>query len=145
MAGRRFIDFDAALAESEERPVVVRYKGRDWELYPALPAKPVLRLLRLQADGHGGDELSQTEMVRFMSEMVPAEVLDAWADAGMSVDEMGRLLRAVLDAYRGDEGGDQGEALGPATGRKTSSSAGASSKLTSSASTSSTSRRRSTA
>ena len=144
MSGR-YIDFDAALAESEEQPVLVRYKGRDWELYPALPAKPVLRLLRLQAEGHGGDELSQTEMVRFMSEMVPAEVLDAWLDAGMTVDEMGRLLRAVLDAYRGDEGGDQGEALGPATGRKTSSSAGASSKLTSSASTASTSRRRSTA
>ncbi len=145
MTGRRFIDFDAALAESDEQPVIVRYKGRDWELYPALPAKPVLRLLRLQAEGHGGDELSQTEMVRFMSEMVPAEVLDAWLDAGMSVDEMGRLLRAVLDAYRGDEGDEPGEAPGPATGRMKSSSTGASSKQTSSASTSSTSRRRSTA
>lgn len=145
MAERRFIDFDAALAESEEQPVVVRYKGRDWELYPALPAKPVLRLLRLQAEGHGGDELSQTEMVRFMSEMVPAEVLDAWLDAGMSVDEMGRLLRAVLDVYRGEEGDEPGESPGPKSGPAPSSSTGQSSKPTSSASTSSTSRRRSTA
>jgi len=142
---KRYIDFDAALAESQREPVVVRYLGRDWELYPALPAKPVLRLLRLQAEGHGGDELSQTEMVRFMSEMVPAEVLDAWLDAGMSVDEMGRLLRAVLDVYRGEEGDEPGEAPGPETGRKESSSTGQSSNPTSSASTSSTSRRRSTA
>jgi len=142
---KRYIDFDAALAESQREPVVVRYLGRDWELYPALPAKPVLRLLRLQAEGHGGDELSQTEMVRFMSEMVPSEVLDAWLDAGMSVDEMGRLLRAVLDVYRGEEGDEPGEAPGPETGRKESSSTGQSLKPTSSASTTSTSRRRSTA
>jgi len=142
MDDRRFIDFDAALAEDEEQPVVVRYQGRDWQLFSSLPAKPVMRLLRLQAEG-ADDDMSQAEMVRFMSELVPTDVLDAWLDAGMTVDEMGRLLRAVFAAYRGAED-DPGEAPRPATGRKASSNTGTRSKRTSAASTKSTSRGRST-
>ena len=145
MADKRFIDFDAALAEHEEQPVVVRYLGRDWQLFSSLPAKPVMRLLRLEAEGRDGDALSQAEMVSFMTELVPADALDAWLDAGMTVDEMGRLLRLVFAAYRGGQEDEPGEAPRPAPGRSPSSSTGASSKQTSSASTSSTSRRRSTA
>ena len=77
MADKRFIDFDAALAEHEEQPVVVRYLGRDWQLFSSLPAKPVMRLLRLEAEGRDGDALSQAEMVTFMTELVPADALDA--------------------------------------------------------------------
>jgi hypothetical protein len=141
VADRRYIDFDAALAEADEQPVVVRYKGRDWQLYASLPAKPLMRLLRLQAEGRD-DALSQAEMVRFMSEMVPPGVLDAWLDEGMTVDEMGRLLRAVVAVYRGGE--EAGEAPRPATGRPPSSSTGKRSRPTSGASTKSTSRKRST-
>ena len=70
MAGK-YIDFDAALSEADEQPVVVRYLGRDWELFSSLPAKPVMKLLRLRAEGRGEDELEQSEMVAFMTEMVP--------------------------------------------------------------------------
>lgn len=138
----RYIDFDAALAEAEEQPVVVRYKGRDWRLYASLPAKPVLRLLRLQAEGQDEDALTQADMVRFMSEMVPADVLEAWLDAGLTVDEMGQLLRLVFAAYRGGE--EAGEAPRPAKGPTRSSTTGTRSKPTSAASTASTSRKRST-
>lgn len=142
MTDQRYIDFDAALAEADEQPVVVRYKGRDWQLYVSLPAKPLMRLLRLQAEGQAENKLQQAEVVRFMSEMVPPDVLDAWLDEGMTVDEMGRVLRMVVAKYRGGE--EPGEAPRPATGRSPSSSTGTRSKRTSGASTKSTSRRHST-
>jgi len=136
----RFIDFDAALAEAEETPVVVRYLGRDWTLYASLPAKPVLRLLRMEAEGEGGREPSLSETVACLSEMVPADVLEAWLDGGMSVDAMTQLLQAVIAAYKAG-GEETGEAARPKTGQP-SSATGGRSKRTTAASTKSTSRKR---
>lgn len=140
MADKRFIDFDAALAEAEEQPVVVRYLGQDWTLYASLPAKPVLRLLQMEAEGEGGREPSLSETVACLSEMVPADVLEAWLDGGMSVDAMTQLLQAVIAAYKAG-GEETGEAARPKTGQP-SSATGGHSKRTSGASTKSTSRRR---
>jgi len=140
MADKRFIDFDAALAEAEETPVVVRYLGRDWTLYASLPAKPVLRLLQMEAEGEGGREPSLSETVACLSEMVPADVLEAWLDGGMSVDAMTQLLQAVIAAYKAG-GEETGEAARPKTGQP-SSATGGRSKRTSGASTKSTSRKR---
>jgi len=136
----RFIDFDAARAEAEETPVVVRYLGQDWTLYASLPAKPVLRLLQMEAEGEGGREPSLSETVACLSEMVPADVLEAWLDGGMSVDAMTQLLQAVIAAYKAG-GEETGEAARPKTGQP-SSATGGHSKRTSGASTKSTSRRR---
>ena len=139
-APERYIDFDAALAEAEETPVVVHYLGRDWTLYASLPAKPVLRLLQMEAEGEGEREPSLSETVACLSEMVPANVLEAWLDGGMSVDAMSQLLQAVIAAYK--TGGEEaGEAARPKTGQP-SSATGGHSKRTSGASTKSTSRRR---
>lgn len=119
----KFVDFDAAIAEAGEEPVVVRYLGHDWTLFSSLPAKPVMRLLRLQADGRGANELRESEMIQFMSEMVPADVLEAWLDGGMTIEQMATLLKAILDAYRGtDEEDDSGETPAPEPGPPTSSS-----------------------
>lgn len=134
MAEERYIDFDAALAEAEERPVVVRYQGRDWTLFSAIPAKPVFKLMRLKAQGHGGDSLSQAEMVEFMTELVPAGTLEEWLDGGISIDAMTKLLLAIVNAYTGTgEEEASGEAPSPETGPE-SSSTGSPSRPTSPAS-----------
>ncbi len=113
----KYIDFDAALSEADEQPVVVRYLGRDWQLFSSLPAKPVMKLLRLRAEGRGEDQLEQTEMVAFMTEMVPESVLEAWLDGGLTVSQMAQLLKAIISAYQGTEDqGEPGEAQGPVTG-----------------------------
>jgi len=139
----RFIDFDAAMAEAEDRPLVVRCLGRDWDLYSAIPAKPVFQLLRMQADGRSEDELGQSEMVNFMSELVPPDTFDAWLDGGLTIDQIAKLLRAVLTAYQGTEPGEAlGEASGPKPGPASSSNIGPRSKRTSSASTASKPRKR---
>lgn len=111
----RFVDFDAALAESEEQPVTLRFQGRDWQLYPALPAKPVLKLMRLQAEGHE-EELSRAEMIDLICSLVPREAFDAWLDGGLTIDQLAKLLKAIMAIYRASEDGDEGEAPGPAPG-----------------------------
>jgi len=114
----------------------VRYLGRDWELYPSLPAKPVLRILRLQADGAAAGTLSYGEMLTFLTELVPPEVLDAWLEQHMTVTQMADLIRRVIAIYNGQEADPQetsGEAASPST-----SSTGAPSKPTTPASIAST-------
>ncbi len=125
MTDGKYIDFDAALAESEKEPVVVRFQGRDWELYPALPAKPVLRLMRMRA-GDDEADLDRGEMLDLLCGMVPAEVFEAWLDGGLTLDQLARLLRMLMSAYRlgGEEATDEGEAEGPAAGPTASSSTG---------------------
>lgn len=135
MAGK-YIDFDAAIAEASEEPVVVRYLGRDWRLYASMPARPVFAILRLQAEGRAEKDLTQREQLDFLRQMVPADVLEAWIEGGMTLAQMGRLLAEVVSAYRG---ADLGEASGPTEGPSSSSSTGAPSSPTSPASTPSTS------
>jgi hypothetical protein len=131
VARSRFIDFDRARAEADARPVVVRVFGREWELFTALPAKPVVWLVRLQAEDRDESDLTGTEVLRFMSELVPEEALSAWLDAGITMDELAELLRQVIAAYRdsgSDEEGDAGDGPGnpprPADGPPSSSSTG---------------------
>lgn len=124
MASERFIDFDRAIEEAAEEPVVVRYQGRDWPLYASLPAKPVLRLLRLQAEAGDGASLTEGQIVEFMAQLVPGDVLDAWLEGGMTLDHMAQLLQLVMAAYRFGGGDSEGEAQGPETGPTPSSSAG---------------------
>jgi hypothetical protein len=125
MADAKFIDFDAALTEAERAPVVVRFQGRDWELYPALPAKPLLRLMRLHA-GDGDGDLSRGEMVDLLASLVPPTVFDAWLDGGLTIDQLARLIKMLMSAYGmgtvPGEGGDEGEAVGPTGPTSTPSS-----------------------
>lgn len=125
MAGK-YIDFDAAVAEAAQEPVVVLFQGQEWTLYASIPARPVLRLLRLRAEGRDQGDLSQGEMISFMAEMVPPDTLEAWLDGGMTVDEMSALLALVTEAYNADEASAEGEAPAAAveSGPTASSSTG---------------------
>ncbi len=115
----RYIDFDAAIEEAAEQPVVVRYLGKDWTLYTGMPGKPVLRLLRLQAEGRSEEELGRDELVTFMAEMVPSEVLDQWLEGGLTVDQMAVLLKRIMGAYQGENGkAETGSAEGKASKTK---------------------------
>lgn len=112
MAGERFIDFDVARAERRREPVVVRVYGRDWTLHEAMPAGPVLDLARMYAENEGA-EISGAALVDFAAKMVPADVLQAWLSEGMSIDELGDLLRLVVAAYRGGDPEEKEAGDGP--------------------------------
>ena len=121
----KYIDAEQALAELDQTPVVLKnFQGRDWELYSAMPAKPVFKILQLEASGHAQDEMSGGESLRMLGEMVPREVFDAWLEGGMTTDQVVALMNAIMAAYNGSGASEEGEAEGPKKGPAPSSKTG---------------------
>ena len=113
MAGK-YIDAEQALAELDQTPVVLKnFQGQDWELFSAMPAKPVFKILQLEASGHAQDEMGGGESLRMLGEMVPREVCDAWLEGGMTTDQVVVLMNAIMAAYNGAGASEEGEAEGP--------------------------------
>lgn len=107
----KYVDAEQALAELDQSPVVLRnFQGQDWELYSAMPAKPVFKLLQREASGRAGAEMSGGESLTMMSEMVPAEVFQAWLDGGLTTDQTVVLMNAIMSAYNGADASEEGEA-----------------------------------
>jgi len=121
----KYIDAEQALAELDQTPVVLKnFQGQDWELFAAMPAKPVFKILQLEASGQAQEEMSGGESLRMMSEMVPEDVFTAWVDGGMTTPEAITLMTAIIAAYNGDSASEEGEAEAPKKGRTPSSKTG---------------------
>lgn len=117
MGASRNVDLDAFLAEANEEPVTVTYRGRQWELHTSLPLGITLQVLSAVEDGRGQDDLTLPEQVAMLKGMVPAEVLDEWQKLGMGTNEFAVLLPRLIALYMGNaEDGDDdlGEAEAPA-------------------------------
>lgn len=114
---RRNVDLDAFLAEANEEPVTVTYKGRDWPLHTSLPLGVTLEVLAAMEDGREADEFTLPEQVRLMKAMVPSETLRQWSDLGMGTGDFALLLPRLIRVYMGGDDGeddDLGEAEAPA-------------------------------
>ena len=110
----RFIDYDAARAEARRDPVVVRAFGRDWPLFDALPARVVFDIVRAQAGGQ--EEFSTAQAMSIIEHLVPADVLEAWFDLGLTFDDaFNTLVQSIMRAYisGGDEEPAEGKAEAP--------------------------------
>lgn len=108
----RYIDFDAARAERQRDPVVVRIFGRDWELSSSLPAKVMLDIITAQATGV--DEMTESQGAELVRALVPNAIFDAWLDEGFSVDDLVELVPMLIRVYRGgSDEDDPGEASAP--------------------------------
>ena len=107
----KYVDAEQALAELDQSPVVLKnFQGQDWELFSAMPAKPVFKLLQREASGRAQDEMSGGESLTMMSEMVPADVFTAWLDGGLTTDQTVVLMNAIMSAYNGADASEEGEA-----------------------------------
>lgn len=118
----KYIDAEQALASLDRSPVVLRgFQGRDWELFAAMPAKPVFKLMLLEDEGRSQDELKYRELISTMSEMVPANVFAAWLDGGLTMAEALVLLNRVIATYNGDGEDAEGEVTSPSPASSTGS------------------------
>ena len=119
MAGGKYIDAEQALAELDQSPVVLKnFQGQDWELFSAMPAKPIFMLLQRRASGHDQDEMTGAESLKMMSEIVPPETFDAWLDGGLTVDQVAILMQAISAAYNGASASEEGEVVSPKPPKK---------------------------
>lgn len=130
----RFADFDAAFAERDAKPLLIRLYGRMWELPGVMPAEVPLKLARYMADGRGEDELNEPEKFDLAAALVPSDTLQAWMAKGLDAEQLGQILLWVLRQYHSPEGGDGPELAAPVTG-PSSSDTGVSSPPTSDANT----------
>ena len=113
----KYVDAEQALAELDQTPVVLKnFQGQDWELFSAMPAKPVFKLLQREASGQAQSAIRHGELLGMMNEMVPAEVFAAWLDGGLTTDQTVVLMNAIIDAYNGDSASEEGEAPAPKKG-----------------------------
>lgn len=101
----RFIDFDAARAEREKEPVLLRAYGMDFELPAALPAALVLDIMRLEEERGSGAEVSARESERLLRRIIPASVLDTLLEQDdFSLPDLQDLLERVMHVYTGGAG-----------------------------------------
>ncbi len=99
MTEGRFIDFDVALAETSGEPIVVHLYGRDWTLPADLPAKAMLKVIRMTSNG--GGELDVGQQLDLLSHLVPTDVLEGWLDAGLGIKSYALVIRTLMAVYQG--------------------------------------------
>lgn len=111
MAGR-FIDFDAARAERESEPLLLRACGRTFELPGSMPAALLLDLLRIREDSEAGDDVTLAQALGVLRRVIPADILDELtASDDFSAEDFTTLSEMVVRAYMGVD--EPGEAPAP--------------------------------
>lgn len=136
MATDRYLDFDAAFAEEVAEPITVKLFGEEWTLPASMPAAVPLQVSRWMAEGRADSDLTKGELINLAADIVPADILSAWRARGITSDQLGKVIMAIVATYMSGDEASPGEAQGPAAGAPTpSSGTGPSSKPTSPAST----------
>ena len=111
MAGR-LIDFDAARAERENEPLILRAYGQDFELPGSMSAAFLLDVLALQDEKGADAEVSVTDATRILRRVLPQEVLDELLEnEDFSAEDFTELSGMVMRAYTGAP--EPGEAPAP--------------------------------
>lgn len=121
MSGQ-FHDFDAAWADDDDEPVVIRLLGEEWKCKrpSEVPASLLLRLDRLLLVAAGGDVPDDLVIDDSMSpesilrQLAGDDNVDAWLGRGLPYKRIGDVSRYLNAVYRGQ---DPGEA--PAANRET--------------------------
>lgn len=121
MAGQ-FHDFDAAWADEDDEPVVIKLLGEEWACKrpSEVPAALLLRMDRLMLIATSGevpddfvidDSLSPESILR---QLAGDDNVDAWLARGLSYKRLSAVSQHLNAKYRGQ---DPGEA--PAANRET--------------------------
>lgn len=98
----RYRDFDAAWNEQSKVPITFRAKGEEFALPHSLPAVVVVKLLRLQKQ-HGEAEIPQTDLMELMLSILEEEQSNRLFAKGLTVDELGDLLKWIMEQYNAGE------------------------------------------
>lgn len=103
----KLIDFDAFRAERNEDPVILKLGGKTYNLPPSMPASIAVDLIYIKATL--GEE---NDVPLDMLDKVGRSIFggDLWESVlnehRIQVDEIGDLIRMVLEAYSPEPAGD---------------------------------------
>lgn len=105
-----FRDFDAFLAEAQERGPSFRLFGETWHLPPSLPVALMTKAALMQATLGDDAEIDPSSLLDMASAIFGKDALDAWIEKGLDVDTLTELIGWVPEAYspQSDEETDPG-------------------------------------
>jgi len=92
----RFMDFDAAVEESDKKSITVKMAGRNYEFPPELPARVVLGQLRFMDDT---GQLAAAQIPEWLATLVGQSNLDQMLEDGASWEQLQNLLTYLLKEY----------------------------------------------
>lgn len=114
----RYHDFDAAWAEEDDDPVVIRLLGQEWSCKrpSEVPAGLLLRIDRLivqyaqmQQTGQIPDDFVMDDSLdpeSMLRKLAGDTNVDAWLKAGLSYQRLQAVLRHLQSVYRGQDPGE---------------------------------------
>ena len=93
----RVLDFDNFMAEKNEEPIVVRVYGEEYKVKPEIPAIVPVMMAR------SNEEMSETDASRMVLRagdiLFGKKAIDHFCEMGMSVENLGSLIRTVFDQH----------------------------------------------
>ena len=92
----RFMDFAAAVEESDKESIEVKIAGRNYEFPPELPARVVLGQLRFMDDT---GQLAAAQIPEWLATLVGQSNLDQMLEDGASWEQLQKLLAYLLGEY----------------------------------------------
>jgi len=93
----KYRDFDAMWAENLQEPHTIKVHGKEYKLPPSIPAGVVISLLRAQVGGG----LSNQATLGLAEYVFTRGGLDQMCQDGLTMDELGEVLKWVLGEYGG--------------------------------------------
>jgi len=100
----RYRDFDLAWQEKAEaegspQPLVFVARGQEWRLPASIPAAIIINILRAQKRHGDSGEVPETELIDLALSLFGQEQLDGLMATGLSVDELGDIIKWALEQY----------------------------------------------
>lgn len=106
MADVRYLDFDAMVAENEhiDEPLpVMTYRGMEYTLPREMPAMVMLKTLKIsKMDLTSIKDEDFVQDMQLVFESMLGDQLDALLSTGISIEDLGTLLKGFVQLYSGN-------------------------------------------
>ena len=97
-----FIDFDAAWEEQQEEPIVVKIRGKKYELPASVSAAFMLEITKITSDKGVNESLNAADIGALINALFGKAVVEDWLEDGMSLPQLNDVLSHMLRVYNLD-------------------------------------------
>ena len=94
-----FIDFDAAWEEQQEEPIVVKIRGKNYELPASVSAAFMLEITKITSQKGVNENLNAADIGALINALFGKSVVDDWLADGMSLPQLNDVLNKMLKHY----------------------------------------------
>ena len=96
---KRILNFDNFMAEKNEEPIIVQVYGEEYKVKPEIPAIVPVMMARSNEEMNEGD--ASRMVLRAGDILFGEENINKFCKKGMSIENLGILIRQVFDMING--------------------------------------------